>query len=105
MNLPWFMIICNMRILDTCSNVHLLTAMQGLRIIFFICMVFLIVSQLFWLCKIDGAKIDKTKSKEPKEILKKMITDLGKCAKTNKNEANKLVQKCLSNFSLYVVTV
>ena len=71
--------------------------MQGLRIIFFICMVFLIVSQLFCLCKIDGAKIDKTKSKEPKEILKKMTTDLEKCAKTNKNEANKLVQKCLSN--------
>ena len=71
--------------------------MQGLRIIFFIFMVFLIVSQLVCFCKINGAKIDKTKSKEPKEILKKMITDLEKCAKTNKNEATKLVQKCLSD--------
>ena len=66
-----------------------------MRIVLVICIAFFIVSQFF--CKIDGAKIDKTKLKEPKEILKKMITDLEKCAKSNKNEATKLVQKCLSD--------
>ena len=66
-----------------------------MRIVLVICTAIFIVSQFF--CKIDGAKIDKTKSKEPKEILKKLLTDLEKCAKSNKNEATKLVQKCLSD--------
>ena len=65
-----------------------------MRIVLVICTAIFIVSQFF--CKIDGAKIE-TKSKEPKEILKKLLTDLEKCAKSNKNEATKLVQKCLSD--------
>ena len=76
-----------------------------MRIIFFICLIFLIVSQYFCFCAIHpdhlaevvGTIIDETKSKEPKEISKKVITDLEKCAKTKKDAVTKVVLKCLSD--------
>ena len=71
-----------------------------MRIVLLICIVFLIVSQFF--CKIDGAKPKEILKKkitelQKKAILKKIITDLEKCAKSNKNEATKLVVHCLSD--------
>ena len=76
-----------------------------MRIIFFICLICLIVSQYFCFCAIHpdnlaevvGTIIDETKSKEPKEISKKVITDLEKCAKTKKDAVTKVVLKCLSD--------
>ena len=65
-----------------------------MRIVLVICLAFLIVSPFF--CEINGSK-----SKEPKEILKEIISNLEKCAKSNKNEATKkLVQKCLSDIKM-----
>ena len=83
-----------------------------MRFIVFICLAFSIVSQYFCFCEIhpDDLAIvvgcrgsscepddDKMKSKEPKEILKKVITDLEKCAKTKKDAVTKVVLKCLSD--------
>ena len=81
--------------------------MQGLnmRFIVFLCLAFLIVSQYFCFCAIHpdhlaevvDTIIDETKSKEPKKISKKVITDLEKCAKTKKDAVTKVVLKCLSD--------
>ena len=82
-----------------------------MRIIFFICLIFLIVSQYFCFCAIHldhlaevaDTIIDETKSKEPKEISKKVITDLEKCRKTGAKSKefpaviNNVVLKCLSD--------
>ena len=83
-----------------------------MRFIVFICLAFLIVSQYFCFCEIHpddlaeivgiNAKIDEMKSKKPKEILKNVITDLEKCAKTGAKSkeipaVTKVVLKCLSD--------
>ena len=73
--------------------------MQGLnmRFIVFICLAFLIVSQYFCFGESEPdylAKIDKTTKIK---VLKKVITDLEKCAKTKKDAVTKVVLKCLSD--------
>ena len=72
-----------------------------MKIVLSIFIVYLIICQYFG--KIDGAKKAKEILKkkitevQKKAILKKMITDMKKCAKSNKNEATKLVLHCLSD--------
>ena len=72
-----------------------------MKIVLVIFLVHLIISQYFG--KIDGAKKAKEILKkkitevQKKAVLKKMIADMKKCAKSNKNEATKLVLHCLSD--------
>ena len=72
-----------------------------MKIVLVIFIVHLIICQYFG--KINGAKKPKEILKkkitevQKKTILKKIITDMKKCAKSNKNEATKLVLHCLSD--------